>query len=142
MEKQPAEEIERRIGGVKTPGEEAACLQVAVGILGGLLLIASILLSRWRWSRGTGLGVLVLLLGVLLAGAGGFMGLGEKRRRRASALMSAGGTLLTASAIVLLLTAGDSFNWHVPLGSIFLMLAIFSSVAAYKFRRVVTGRQQ
>jgi len=125
---------------LKPPGEEAACLQIAIFFLGTLLLIAAILISRWRWSRPTGLGVLALLLGVILAGAGGFYGLGE-RRGRGSRLMSAGATIVTLAAVMLLLTAGDDFNWHVPLGSIFLTLAIFSSAAAYKFRRVVTGQQ-
>ncbi|HEY6292833.1 MAG TPA: hypothetical protein VI455_14890 [Terriglobia bacterium] len=141
MEEQISEGVESPHRGAKTPGEEPACLQIAVGILGSLLLLASTLLSRWRWSHGTGLGVLVLFAGVILAAAGGSYGLGRKRRR-GSTLMSAGGILLTLAAIVLLLTAGDDLNWHFPLGVIFLAIAIFSDLATYRFRRALIGEHQ
>jgi uncharacterized membrane protein len=123
----------------RLPGEEPACLQIAVGILGTLLLIIASLLSRWRWSSGTSVGVVALLAGLLLVGAGGFGGLRERRQSRAASLMVAGNLLLTFSALAFLIVSfGGAFSWAFPLGSIFTTLALFSDLATYRFRRAVS----
>ena len=122
----------------RLPGEDPACLQIAVGILGTLLLIGASLLSRWRWSAGTSVGVLALFVGILLAGAGGFSGLKEQRQSGAALLMLAGDVLLTVSALIFLAVSfGGAFSWAFPFGSIFTVLAVFSDLATYRFRRAV-----
>jgi multisubunit Na+/H+ antiporter MnhG subunit len=124
---------------VKLPGEEPACLQIAVGTLGTVLLIFASLLSRWRWSHGTSVGVVALLAGIWLVAAGGFRGLKEGRQRRAALLMFVGDLILTISAVTLLIVSfGGTFSWAFPLGAIFTTLALFSDVASYRFRRALS----
>lgn len=123
----------------KLPGEDPACLQIAVGILGTLLLAIISLLSRWHWSPGTSVGVLALVAGTLLVGAAGFSGLREQRQPRAASLMVAGDIFLTTSALAFLIVSfGGAFSWAFPLGSIFTTLALFSDLATYRFRRAVS----
>jgi hypothetical protein len=123
----------------KLPGEDAACLQIAVGILGILLLIASSLLSRWRWSHGTSVGVVALLAAVLILAVAGFRGLKERRQRGAASLMLVGDVLMTITALTfLVISFGGVFSWAFPFGSIFVTLAIFSDLATYRFRRAVS----
>jgi len=122
----------------KLPGEEPACLQIAAGILGALLLLAASLLSRWRWSPGTSVGVVGLLAGVLLVAVAGFKGLKEQRQARAASLMLIGDILLTVSALAFLIVSfGGRFSWAFPLGSIFCTLALFSDLGSYRFHRAV-----
>lgn len=123
----------------KLPGEDPACLQIAVGILGALLLTIISLLSRWHWSPGTSVGVLALFAGILLVDAGGFSGLREHRQWRAASLMVAGDIFLTTSALAFLIASfGGAFSWGFPLGSIFTTLALFSDLATYRFRRAAS----
>jgi hypothetical protein len=124
----------------KLPGEDAACLQIAVGILGTLLLVASSLLSRWRWSHGTSVGVVALLAGVLILAVAGFKGLKQRRQPGAASLMLAGDVLLTITALTfLVISFGGAFSWAFPFGSIFTTVAIFSDLATYRFHRAVSG---
>ena len=119
-------------------GEEPACLQIAAGILGILLLIVASLLSRWSWSLGTSVGVVALLAGLILVCAAGFSGLNEGRQTRAASLMVAGDLLLTVSALTFLAVSfGGAFSWAFPLGSLFTVLAVFSDLATHRFRRAV-----
>jgi hypothetical protein len=120
------------------PGEEPACLQIAVGIIGLLLLAAASLLSRWRWSHATSVGALGLIAGTLLVAIAGFRGLKEHRQARAASLMLAADVLLSVSALTFLVVSfGGAFSWAFPFGSIFTTLAIFSDLAAFRFRRAV-----
>ena len=121
-------------------GESMASLQIAVGIWGLLLLILPIVYT-WRKSlQGAG-AALVLLAGVLLPAAGGIIAKRENRQASAANLMLAGDVLLTLGAIVVLVIAvrGRSISWSLPLGPLFLVLAIFSDVAVYRFRRQVNS---
>jgi hypothetical protein len=123
----------------KLPGQDAACLQIAVGILGSLLLIGASLISSWRWSHGTSVGVVALLAGVLIVAVAGFKGLKARRQPRAASLMLAGDALLTITALTfLVISFGGAFSWAFPFGSIFTTLALFSDVATYRFRRAVS----
>jgi uncharacterized membrane protein len=124
----------------KLPGEDPACLQIAVGILGTLLLAIISLLSRWHWSPGTSVGVLALFAGIVLVGAAGFTALKEQRQWRAASLMVAGDIFLTTSALAFLVVSfGGAFSWAFPLGSIFTTLALFSDLATYRFRRAASA---
>jgi hypothetical protein len=113
-----------------------ASLQIAVGIWGVLLLILPVLFT-WRKSLQGAAAALVLLAGVLLPAAGGIIAKREDRHTSAANLMLAGGVLLTLGAVVMLVIGlrGESISWSLPLGPLFLVLAIFSEVAAYRFRR-------
>jgi hypothetical protein len=120
-------------------GQSIASLQIAVGIWGLLLLILPIVFT-WRRSLQGAATALVLLAGVLLPAAGGIIAKRGDRQARAANLMLAGDVLLTLGAIVMLVIGlrGGSISWSLPLGPLFLVLAIFSDVAAYRFRRQVT----
>jgi hypothetical protein len=122
----------------KVPGEEPACLDIAIGILGLLLLIFPALTSF----RGASLGFLAagaaLVLGLFLALIGGFMGLGERRRQQAARAMTASGVWLTVTAIVLLAASSNGMvGWDFPVGALFLTLALFADLAAWRFRKAV-----
>ena len=117
------------------PGEEMACLQIAAGIWGTLLLAVPIAFS-WHRHLAAMTGALVLLAGTLLPLTGGVLGLNESKQSRGLAVMTAGDAVLTLSAIVLLIMAsGGDIGWYFPLGAVFLTLALFSDLAAYRFRR-------
>jgi hypothetical protein len=120
-------------------GQSMACLQIAVGVWGLLLLILPILFT-WRRSLSGIAAAFVLLAGVLLPAAGGIIAKREERRGRAATLMLTGDLLLTLGAIVMLAIGlrGASISWSLPLGPLFLVLAIFSDVAVFRFRRQVT----
>jgi hypothetical protein len=137
VEKKIAEAVESE-GKQKVPGQSMACLQIAVGIWGLLLLILPIVFTWRRSLEGTGAG-LVLLAGVLLPAAGGIIGGREGRQARGAAVMTAGDVLLTLGAITMLAIGlrGGSISWSLPLGPLFLVLAVFSDVALYRFRRQV-----
>ena len=123
----------------RLPGEDPACLQIAVGILGMLLLIIISLLSRWHWSAATSAGVAALIVAMILLIAGGFSGLRLQRQPRAASLMVAADILLTTSALAFLIASfGGAFSWAFPLGSIFTALALFSDLATYRFRRAAS----
>jgi len=112
-----------------------ASLQIAVGIWGLLLLILPTVFT-WRRSLG-GIGAaLVLLAGVLLLATGGIIAKHEERQVRAANLMLAGDLILTLGAIVMLVIGlrNGSISWSLPLGPLFLVLALFSDVALYRFR--------
>ena len=117
------------------PGQSMACLQIAVGIWGVLLLILPILFT-WRRSLGGMAAALALLAGVLLPAYGGIIAKREDGQTRAATLMLTGDVLLTLGAIVMLAIGlrGASISWSLPLGPLFLVLAIFSDVAVYRFR--------
>ena len=120
----------------RLPGEDPACLQIAVGILGTLLLTIISLLSRWHWSAATSAGMAALIVAMILLIAAGFSGLRSQRQPRAAAWMLAGDILLTTSAVAFLIASfGGAFSWAFPLGSIFTTLALFSDLATYRFRR-------
>lgn len=121
------------------PGQLMASLQIAVGIWGLLLLILPIVFT-WRRSMSGIVATLALLAGVLLPAAGGIIAKRTDRQARAAAVMVAGDVLLTLGAIVMLTIGlrGGSISWSLPLGPLFLVLAVFSDVAAYRFRRQVT----
>jgi hypothetical protein len=128
-----------RIGTAGAPrGQSMASLQIAVGIWGLLLLILPIVFT-WRRSLQGIAAALVLLAGVLLPFAGGIIAKREDRQARAANLMLAGDVLLTLGAITMLVIGlrGGSISWSLPLGPLFLVLAIFSDVAAYRFRQQV-----
>lgn len=128
-------------GVTRPPGEEAACLQIAVGILGLLLLIIISLLSRWHWSVGNSVGVGALLSAMILLLAGGFAGLKARRQPRAAALMLVGDIFLTTPALIFLVVSfGGGFSWAFPLGSIFTTMALFSDIATHRFRRAQSRR--
>ncbi|HXJ95835.1 MAG TPA: hypothetical protein VMT20_23590 [Terriglobia bacterium] len=112
-----------------------ASLQIAVGIWGLLLLILPIVFTWRRNLQGIGAAV-ALLAGVLLPFMGGVIAKHQERQARAANLMLAGDVLLTLGAIVMLVIGlrGESISWSLPLGPLFLVLAIFSDVAAYRFR--------
>jgi peptidoglycan/LPS O-acetylase OafA/YrhL len=115
-----------------------ACLEIAIGIWGVLLLtVPALVFSRGR-SVGTATAVLVLLAGTLLSASGGVAGLKPERTERAGRLMAAGGAVLTVCALVLLIVSlkrGD-VNWYFPLGAMFLTLGVLSSAASRRFRRM------
>jgi hypothetical protein len=117
-----------------------ASLQIAIGIWGLLLLIVPIIFT-WRKSLQGAAATLALLAGVLLPFAGGIIAKREDRQARAANLMLTGDVLLTLGAIVMLVIGlrGGSISWSLPLGPLFLVLAIFSDVAVYRFRRQVNG---
>lgn len=117
------------------PGESMACLQIAVGIWGTLLLAVPIAFS-WHRHLATMAGALVLLAGTLLPLIGGFLGLKASKQSRGLTIMTAGDAILTLSAIVLLIMAsGGDISWYFPLGAVFLTLALFADLAVYRFRR-------
>jgi hypothetical protein len=119
------------------PGESMACLQIALGIWGTLLLAVPIAFS-WHRHVATMAGALVLLAGTLLPLIGGVLGLKASKQRRGLAFMTAGDAILTLSAIVLLIMAsGGDISWYFPLGALFLTLAFFADLALYLFRRAV-----
>ena len=121
------------------PGQSMASLQIAVGIWGLLLLILPVIFTWRRSPQGIGAAV-ALLAGVLLPFLGGIMAKREDRQARAANLMLAGDVLLTLGAFVMVVIGlrDGSISWSLPLGPLFLALAIFSDVAAYRFRRQVT----
>ncbi|HUI40846.1 MAG TPA: hypothetical protein VL523_02640 [Terriglobia bacterium] len=124
----------------KLPGEEMACLQISVGILGVLLLVFPALTSFRGLKVHVALAGLALLGGVLLAAVGGFMGLKPERQRRAHSVMRAGGVLLTLTAIVLLIASSDGLmGWDFPVGAIFLTLGLISDLATHRFRRALAA---
>jgi hypothetical protein len=120
------------------PGQSMACLQIAVGIWGLLLLILPILFTWRRNLSGIG-AALVLLAGVVLPAAGGIIAKRDDGQARAFSIMLAGDVLLTLGAITMLVIGlrGGSISWSLPLGPLFLVLAIFSDAAAYRFRRAI-----
>jgi peptidoglycan/LPS O-acetylase OafA/YrhL len=115
-----------------------ACLQIAIGIWGVLLLAATAIVSSR--SAGTMAAVLALLAGTLLAASGGVAGLNPERASRAVRLMAAGAAFLTICALVLLIVAlsRNDVNWYFPLGAMFLALAVFSNLAGHRFRKATT----
>ena len=119
-------------------GQSIASLQFAVGIWGLLLLILPVIFT-WRRSLQGVATALVLLAGVLLPAAGGIIAKRQERQASAANLMLAGDVLLTVGAIVMLVIGlrGGSISWSLPLGPLFLVLAIFSDLAAWRFRRQV-----
>ena len=121
-----------------TAGQSMASLQIAVGIWGLLLLILPIVFT-WRRSLAGIAGALALLAGVMLPFVGGVIAKHEDCQARAGAFMLAGDILLTLGAIAMLVIGlrDGSISWSLPLGPLFLVLAIFSDVAAYRFRRQV-----
>jgi len=125
----------------ESPGEEMACLDIAIGILGILLLIFPALTSFRGASLGFVGGGLALLVGLVLAIAGGFMGLGERRRQRhAGRAMKASGFMLTVTALVLLAASSNGLiSWNFPVGAIFLTLGLFADLAAWRFRKQVSA---
>ncbi len=119
-------------------GEEMACLQIAIGILGVLLLIVPAMTSLGNLHPGVIIAGLALFLGLGLAIAGGFMGLNEKRQPRGSRLMKISGAILTVTAIVLLAFSSDGLiGWDFPVGAIFLTLGLFDDLAAWRFRKAI-----
>ena len=122
------------------PGQSMASLQIAVGIWGLLLLILPTVFTWRRSLQGIG-AALVLLAGVLLPAAGGIIAKRENRHPGAANLMLAGDVLLTLGATTMLVIGlrDGSISWSLPLGPLFLVLAIFSDVAVYRFRRQVKG---
>lgn len=124
----------------KLPGEEMACLQISVGILGLLLLVFPALTSFRGLKPPVALAGLALLAGVVLAAVGGFMGFKPERQRRAHSVMRAGGLLLTMTAVGLLVASSDGLmSWDFPVGAIFLALALISGLATHRFRRAVAA---
>lgn len=120
------------------PGEEMACLDIAVGILGALLLVVPALTSLRGLNAATAGAGLALVAGVALAICGGFMGLKESRRRRAGVVMTASGVVLTLTAVVLLAASSDGLiGWDFPVGAIFLTLGLFADLAAWRFRKAI-----
>ena len=119
--------------------QSMACLQIAIGIWGVLLLAATTIVSSRH--AGTMAAVLALLAGTLLAAAGGVAGLKAERARRAVRLMAAGAALLTICALVLLSVAlgRNDVNWYFPLGALFLTLALLSNLAGHRFRKARTA---
>ena len=114
-----------------------ACLEIAVGIWGVLLLaVPALVFSRGR-SLGTMTAVLVLLAGAVLAASGGVAGLKPELAERAVRLMAAGGAVLTLCALALLIVSfvRNDVSWYFPLGVMFLTLAVLSDVAGHRFRR-------
>jgi len=124
----------------ESPGEEMACLDIAIGILGVLLLIFPALTSFRGSSFGFVAAGVALLVGLVLAITGGFMGLGERRRQQASRAMKASGLLLTLTAVILLAASSNGLiGWDFPVGVIFLTLGIFADLAAWRFRKQVSA---
>jgi VIT1/CCC1 family predicted Fe2+/Mn2+ transporter len=120
------------------PGEEMACLQIAIGILGVLLLVFPALTSLRGLTLATIAAGLGLLAGLILAIAGGFMGLKESRQRRATRIMTASGIVLTLTGVILLAASGNGqISWDFPVGAIFLTLGVFADIATHRFRRVL-----
>jgi len=122
------------------PGEEMACLDIAVGILGVLLLIFPAFTSF----RGASLGFIAagvaLVVGLVLAITGGFMGLGERRRPQAGRAMKASGLVLTVTAVILLAASSNGLvSWDFPVGAIFLTLGLFADLAAWRFRKALAA---
>jgi LytS/YehU family sensor histidine kinase len=119
-------------------GQSMASLQIAVGIWGLLLLILPIVFT-WRRSLGGMAAALALVAGVLLPFVGGIIAKREDRQARAANLMLAGDALLTVGAITMLVIGlhSGSISWSLTLGPLFLVLAIFSDMAVYRFRRQV-----
>ena len=117
--------------------QSMACLEIAVGIWGVVLLTVPAIVSARR--LGTMGAVLVLLVGTTLAASGGVAGLKPERAERAARLMTAGGGVLTVCALVLLIVSfrRNDVNWYFPLGAMFLTLAVLSDVASCRFRRAV-----
>jgi uncharacterized membrane protein HdeD (DUF308 family) len=123
-----------------SPGEEMACLEIAIGILGVLLLIFPAITSFRGASAGFVAAAVALLVGLVLAMAGGFMGLGERRRQQAGRAMKASGLVLTVTAVVLLAASSNGLvSWNFPLGAIFLTLGLFADLAAWRFRKQVAA---
>ena len=124
----------------KPPGEEMACLQISVGILGVLLLAFPALTSLRHPKIQVALAGLALLAGLLLTAAGGFMGFKPGRQRWAHAVMRLGGIVLALTAVVLLVTSGDGLlSWDFPVGIIFLTLAFISELATRRFGRALAA---
>lgn len=120
------------------PGEEMACLQIAIGFLGVLLLVFPVLTSLRGLSPAVAAAGLALLGGIALAITGGFMGLKESRQQRAARVMTASGIVLTVTAIVLLAVSSDGLvSWDFPVGAMFLMLGLLADLAASRFRKAV-----
>ena len=118
-----------------------ACLEIAIGIWGVLLLAATVIVSSRR--VGTMAAALALLAGTLLAALGGIVGLKAERAdraHRAVRLMAAGVALLTMCALVLLSVAlsRNDVNWYFPLGAMFLTLALLSNIAGHRFLQATT----
>lgn len=132
----PAEEQKKKR--VLSPGEEMACLDIAVGILGVLLLIFPALTSF----RGSSLGFVAagaaLVVGLILAITGGFIGLSERRQQQAPRIMKASGLVLTVTAAILLAASSNGLiSWDFPVGAIFLTLGLFADLAAWRFRKAL-----
>lgn len=121
-----------------SPGEEMACLDIAIGILGILLLVFPALTSLSGLRPTTAAAGLALVVGLILAIAGGFMGLSERRRQRAPRVMTASGLVLTVTAIILLAASSNGLiSWDFPVGAIFLTLGLFADFAAWRIRKSV-----
>ena len=122
----------------EVPGEEMACLQIAIGILGVLLLIFPALTSLRGLNAAVVAAGLALISGLALALAGGFMGLEESRQQRAGRVMTASGVLLTVTAVILLAASSNGLiSWDFPVGVIFLTLGLFADLAAWRFRKAL-----
>lgn len=124
----------------EVPGEEMACLDIAVGILGVLLLIFPALTSLRGASLGFVAAGVALFVGLVLAIAGGFMGLGERRREQAARAMKASGLVLTVTALILLAASSNGLtSWDFPVGALFLTLGLFADLAAWRFRKALAA---
>ena len=124
----------------ESPGEEMACLDIAIGILGVLLLIFPALTSLRSSSLGFLAAGVALLVGLILAITGGFMGLGERRQQQAGRAMKASGLVLTVTAAILLAASSNGLiSWDFPVGAIFLTLGLFADLAAWRFRKQIAS---
>lgn len=124
----------------EAPGEEMACLDIAIGILGFLLLIFPALTSFRGASLGFVAAAVALFVGLVLAITGGFMGLGERRRQQAGRAMKASGLVLTVTALILLAASGNGLiSWDFPVGVLFLTLGLFADLAAWRFRKAIAA---
>jgi hypothetical protein len=122
----------------RPPGEEMACLQIAIGILGLLLLIFPALTTLRHPNIEVALAGLGLLAGIVLTASGGFMGFKPERRRRAHQEMRFGGLVLAVTAVAMLVASSDGLiGWDFPVGVVFLTLAFISALAARRFGRAL-----
>jgi hypothetical protein len=133
----PGEQTRRKR---EEPGEEMACLDIAIGILGVLLLVLPAMTSLHGLNAAALSAGLALVAGLALAITGGFMGLKESRQPRAARVMTASGLVLTVTAIALLAASSDGIvSWDFPVGAIFLTLGLFADLAAWRFRKALTA---
>jgi hypothetical protein len=120
------------------PWDEMACLEMAVGIVGCLLVLVPALLSHWVRHPGMLAVALALVAGPILVAVGGNIGSKEHGQQRGLAVMTAGGAVLTLAAIGMLIASRwQTLGWDFPLGIILLSLALVSDWAAFRFRRKI-----